>query len=287
MLEQIFATKLNMTQAWSTQGKRLAVTRCKAEPNLVVNHQDVANLFDKQNQPMTILEIGYGQKKFKNMSKPLKSKLQKGGFSIGTRQLRGIRVLSGEGVERPQVGTRISVDQVLEVGDVVDVQGVTKGRGFAGVVKRHGFKGGPRTHGQSDRLRAPGSIGSGTTPGRVWPGLRMAGHMGVETKTVSGLVVLHIDKETGEIWLSGPIPGFYSSTVRITKTGQKSTVELNRTASGIVEETQPAAAEVVPETEVAIEEAPVEEAEPTIETVVKKTEDITAVQEDTTEADKS
>ena len=124
-------------------------------------------------------------------------------------------------------GQTIKIDQVLEVGDVVAVQGVSKGRGFAGVVKRYGFHGGPRTHGQSDRQRAPGSIGSGTDPGRVWKGKKMSGHYGFETKTVSGLVVVNIDLDNREIWVSGPVPGHKNSIVRIKKTGVKKDIKLN------------------------------------------------------------
>jgi large subunit ribosomal protein L3 len=100
-------------------------------------------------------------------------------------------------------------------------------------MKRHGFHGGPATHGQSDRARAVGSIGQRTTPGRVWVGKKMPGHYGDEAKTVLGLVVVHIDPTTKEVWLSGPVPGSISSQVRITKTGQTKQVELDLSASGI------------------------------------------------------
>jgi large subunit ribosomal protein L3 len=267
-----------MTQAWSKQGKRLAVTRCKVNDNMVVGSRDT-EVTDKQThaqQPVTILEIGYGQKKLKNMTKPLQSKLQKGGFLIGAKQLRGVRVNSTD----LKVGDVVSMDSVLEVGDVVKVRGTTKGHGFAGVMKRHGFHGGPATHGQSDRARAPGSIGAGTDPGRVWKGQRMAGHHGVDTLTVSGLVVLHLNKDTGEVWLSGPIPGHYSSIVQITKTGEKKEVELDMSASGIkevtpvevvetvkTEEEQPVVEELSEEKVEEVTEEPVaEEAAPTEET---------------------
>ena len=229
MLYSIFATKLDMTQAWSKQGKRLAITRCKADDNLIVDKKS-ADTF----------EVGYGQKKIKNMSKPLRSKMQKSGFSIGVTQLQGVKQFTpstqdeNDSADQTKIGDVVKVGQVLEVGDVVKVQGITKGRGFAGVMKRWGFSGGQRTHGQSDRERAPGSIGAGTDPGRVWPGKKMPGHYGTDTKTISGLVVVHLDQETGEVWLSGPVPGFYSSTVKITKTGDKKMIELDNDASGIV-----------------------------------------------------
>lgn len=230
MLDSIFATKLDMTQAWSKQGKRLAVTRCKVEDNFIVD-QKSADVF----------EVGYGQKKLKNMPKPLRSKMQKSGFSVGITKLQGIKNLTQtkqdeaetDHADQIKVGAIVKVGQVLEVGDVVKVQGTTKGRGFAGVIKRWGFHGGQRTHGQSDRERAPGSIGAGTDPGRVWPGKKMPGHYGTDTKTISGLVVVYINEETGEVWLSGPVPGFYSATVRIIKTGQKKKIELDNDASGI------------------------------------------------------
>ncbi len=228
MLYSIFATKLDMTQAWSKQGKRLAITRCRVNDNLIVDQKSA-----------TVFEVGYGQKKLKNMSKPLRSKMQKSGFSTGVAQLQGVQQFTSpsqdenDNADQIKIGDVVKVGQVLEIGDVVKVQGTIKGRGFAGVMKRWGFHGGQRTHGQSDRMRAPGSIGAGTDPGRVWAGKKMAGHYGVSTKTVTGLVVVYLDQETGEVWLNGPVPGFYSSTIKITKTGKKKDIELDHEASGI------------------------------------------------------
>lgn len=236
MLNDFFVTKIGMTQAWTKEGKRLAITRCALNPNIVVDTkvEDVvdSNAQKRQTKQATILEVGHGRKKLKNMSKPLRSKLEKGGFSFGVAQIDGIRV-ADEAETIPQVGETISVDQVLTVGDVVKVQGVSKGRGFAGAVKRYGFAGGPRTHGQSDRERAVGSIGAGTTPGRVWPGKKMPGQYGQETKSVSGLVVVHIDTEAGEVWINGPVPGSMNSEVKITKLGKSKAIDLDTAASGI------------------------------------------------------
>jgi large subunit ribosomal protein L3 len=102
-------------------------------------------------------------------------------------------------------------------GDLVDVTGTSKGKGFAGVVKRHHFAGGPKTHGASDRLRRPGSIGSGTTPGRVYKGLRMAGHMGNERVTVQNLRVLRVDAERNLLVLRGAVPGATNGLIMIRK----------------------------------------------------------------------
>ena len=252
MLDAIFATKLGMTQAWSKKGKRLAVTKCKVQPNAIVGVIETS-VTDKSTRtwnqkPQTVVEVGYGAKKLKNMDKPLRNRMQKSGFSFGVKQIQGVRYDGAE--ESPlKAGDSVRLEQVLEVGDLVKVQGVSKGRGFAGAMKRHGFHGGPRTHGQSDRERAVGSIGSGTTPGRVWKGKKMPGHYGVETRTVYGLTVLHIDPETQELWLSGPVPGFNSSEVRIEKVGKKKPVELDLKLMGLEKEEVKVEAPVEEETE--------------------------------------
>lgn len=278
MLDAIFATKLGMTQAWSKSGKRLAVTKCKADDNLIVGQQ-TAVVTDKSSrtwnqQPQTILEVGFGAKKMKNMKKPLRNRLEKSGFSFGVKQIKGVRTeISAESPLK--TGDFVSVAQILEVGDVVKVQGVSKGRGFAGAMKRHGFHGGPATHGQSDRSRAVGSIGSGTTPGRVWKGKKMPGHYGVETKTVHGLTVLHIDPTTKEVWLSGPVPGFNTSIIRIQKTGEKRMIELDLTSLGLT----PAADNAPSGTPAQTESTPAPEQTPETETAAPEQAEASAKEE--------
>jgi large subunit ribosomal protein L3 len=120
-----------------------------------------------------------------------------------------------------KVGDKVTLEEVFRKGNLIDVIGTSKGKGFAGVVKRHGFHGGPKTHGQSDRHRAPGSIGSGTTPGRVQKGLKMAGHMGNEQVTVFGLEIMDIDKETGTMLVKGSVPGKTGSSLIIKKSKKK------------------------------------------------------------------
>lgn len=120
--------------------------------------------------------------------------------------------LGGYGVDQPLVWS-----DLLAVGDSVAVTGISKGKGFAGVVKRHNMAGGPRTHGQSDRERSRGSSGSGTTPGRVLPGKRMAGRMGNDTVTIKGLKVVEINVEKNQIILDGSVPGKKTGIVRISK----------------------------------------------------------------------
>lgn len=241
MILDTFATKLGMTQAWTKKGRRLAVTRVSLDEMAVVGMQEVAVLNKdseiKETLPCTILEIGYGKKKLKNMKKPLRSRLEKGGFSLGYKNIVGVKVVNDKFKPATQteykIGDLITADSILTVGDIVQVRGTSKGRGFAGAMKRHGFHGGPATHGQSDRARAVGSIGSGTTPGHVWKGQKMPGHYGAEEQTVTGLVVIHIDTANKEIWLSGPIPGSIMCEVKISKTGKTRNIELDYSASNL------------------------------------------------------
>ncbi len=239
MITQVFATKRTMTQAWTTTGKRLAVTRLQ-----VVNNAVIGQKKSQQNDSIR-LEMGYGLKKLKNMSKPLRSKLEKSGFSFGVRSIKEVTVAADETLKP---GDTLKVEDVLHIGDVVTVQGTTKGRGFAGAMKRHGFKGGPKTHGQSDRWRAVGSIGQRTTPGRVFKGKHMPGHYGVDIQTVAGLVVLHIDPSAQEVWLSGCVPGSINGSVTISKTGKTKDIQIDQKASGVKLVAEPVAevaAEVV------------------------------------------
>ena len=128
------------------------------------------------------------------------------------RAVREVRVDSTDGYE---VGQQLAVD-VFEVGELVDVTGVSKGHGFTGVIARHGFRRGPKTHG-SDHHRAPGSIGAGTYPGRVWKGTRMAGHMGDEQVTVKKLRVMKVDAERNLILVRGPVPGARNGLLLVRK----------------------------------------------------------------------
>lgn len=237
MIQTIFATKREMTQVWTKQGKRVPVTRCVVGDNLVIGQQR-ATLNDRSTgafvaKQTQILEVGYGQKKLKNTHKPLRSKIEKSGFSFGVKQIRGLRVKQAEEeMLLPQPGSLIKLDQVLAIGDRVKIRGLSKGRGFSGAIKRHGMHGTQRTRGQSDRQRAIGSIG-GQTPGKVWKGHHMPGQYGNTPVTVFNLTVIYIDPSTNEIWLSGPVPGHINSTLQITKTGEAKKIELDYEASGL------------------------------------------------------
>ncbi|MCH7786782.1 MAG: 50S ribosomal protein L3, partial [Chloroflexi bacterium] len=132
-----------------------------------------------------------------------------------------LREVSADDVAEFEVGQEIDTS-LFEAGEIVDATGLTKGRGFAGGVKRHGFHGGPKTHGQSDRHRAPGSIGAGTTPGRVLKGLKMAGHMGNNRVTIRNLEIISVDQERNLLFIKGAVPGARNSLLIIRKTGRRS-----------------------------------------------------------------
>jgi large subunit ribosomal protein L3 len=147
----------------------------------------------------------------KNPNKPMR------GHVGNAEHQRFLREFPVEDIKSVHIGQQITVE-LFEQGELVDVVGTSKGKGFQGVVKRHGFAGGPRTHGQSDRLRAPGSIGGGTTPGRVYKGKPMAGHMGNARVTAENLEVVQVDPERNLLLLKGGVPGAPNSLVVIRKT---------------------------------------------------------------------
>ena len=143
------------------------------------------------------------------------------GHSGSNGALRHLAEFPAEDYSELQVGQTLSVAEVFEVGDRVDVQGVGKGKGFAGSVKRHHFAGGPKTHGQSDRHRAPGSIGAGSTPGRVLKGTRMAGRMGGKAASSLNLEIVLILPERGLIFVNGSVPGPPTGLVRVRQTKRR------------------------------------------------------------------
>jgi large subunit ribosomal protein L3 len=155
------------------------------------------------------VQIGYQEAK--RLNSPRSGYLKAAGGLF--RHLREVEADDTEGVE---VGQRLDAS-LFEAGEKVDAIGLSKGRGFAGGVKRHGFHGGPKTHGQSDRHRAPGSIGAGSSPGRVLKGLKMAGHMGNDRVTVRNLEVIQADPERNLLLLMGGVPGAHNSLVVIRK----------------------------------------------------------------------
>lgn len=209
-MDTLLGIKKGMTQGYDARQRRVGATVLKIEPNLVTQIKSIDG-----KDGYSALQLGIGSKK--SVKKPQIGHLKKSGIE---QKLRWLREVRSEVKVDLKPGQTIGLGDVFKVGDVVKVSGVSKGRGFAGVVKRHGFAGGPRTHGQSDRLRAPGAIGPGTTPGRVYKGQRMAGHMGVETVSVRGLEVIFVDKENNTLTVKGAVPGYSGGMVIITRLGQ-------------------------------------------------------------------
>jgi len=204
MTQGIIGKKLGMTQIFRDNGKVDAVTAIEAGPCAVVQVKTVAR------EGYDALQIGFGQAK--RLSSPQRGHLK----DLG--QFRYLREFRADDIEGVQVGDRIDVS-LFQAGDLVDVIGVSKGKGFAGVVKRHGFAGGPKTHGQSDRHRHPGSIGAGSSPGRVFKGTRMAGHMGNERVTVRKLEVFQTDPDRNVLLIKGAVPGANNGLLLIRKSG--------------------------------------------------------------------
>lgn len=201
MIKSIIAIKGEMGASFNQQGHRIPVTSLFADSNVVV---DVG-----QNK----ITLGIGAKK--KVKKTENAFVNKLGFVP-----KFIKEVSGEA--QVKIGDKITVS-VFSTGDLVKVTGISKGKGFAGGVKRWGFHGGPKTHGQSNRHRAPGSIGQTTTPGRVFKGKKMAGHLGNVQKTVRDLEVIVVDQAKNILVVKGSVPGFKKGYLIVEVTGRAKT----------------------------------------------------------------
>jgi large subunit ribosomal protein L3 len=193
----ILGKKIGMTQVFRADGQVVPVTLLKAGPCVVVQRkQPVRDGYDAVQ--LGLLEFA----KPRRISKPLAGHVKKAGVE-GVKFLRELRLRPGD--DDLKTGDRVLVDQ-FKPSDKVDVIGVSKGRGFAGLVKRHHYRGGDATHGSMFH-RAPGSIGASSFPSRVFPGLKMAGHMGVARVTVRNLEVIDVDAEENVLVVKGAVPG--------------------------------------------------------------------------------
>ena len=199
-----------MTSTYDSRGRRVGATVISMNPNLITQTKTVEG-----KDGYNAIQFGLSHKK--SLKKPQIGHLKKAGSEKMVRWFREIKV---ESTQDLKPGQEINLNQVFSIGDSVKVTGTSKGKGFQGGMRRHGFHGGPKTHGQSDRMRAPGSIGSGTTPGRVLKGKRMAGHMGDETVSTKNLEVVNIDKKNHLLVIKGAIPGATGELVMITKLGR-------------------------------------------------------------------
>jgi large subunit ribosomal protein L3 len=199
-IDGILGRKLGMTQVFREDGTSVPVTVIEAGPCTVVQVRT------EENDGYAAVQLGFGTRK--RVNSPMKGHLK------GLGQFRYLREFRVDDIGEWEVGKKVGCE-LFQQGDLVDVSGASKGRGFAGVMKRHGFHGGQRTHGQSDRARAPGSIGAGTDPGRVIKGLKMAGHMGTGQATVKNLRVLESDPARNVLMVEGSVPGNKDALLRV------------------------------------------------------------------------
>jgi large subunit ribosomal protein L3 len=204
MVQGIIGKKIGMGQVFGDDGKVEALTAIEAGPCVVTQ----VKTLDKEGYGAA--QLGFGESK--RLNSPQRGHLKKLGQF---KHLQEFRVADTGDIK---VGDKVDVSLFKE-GDLVDITGVSKGKGFAGVVKRHHFAGGPKTHGQSDRHRAPGSIGSTTSPGHVRKGMRMAGHMGNRRVTVRHLQVYKADPERNLLLIRGAVPGAKNGLLLINKAG--------------------------------------------------------------------
>ena len=191
--------KCGMTRVFTDSGESIPVTLIDVSPNRVTQVKTTAS------DGYDAIQVTAGTRRASLINKPMAGHYAKAKVEAG-RGLWEFRVAAAELGNYP-VGHELKVDAVFKVGQVVDVAGVTKGKGFQGTIKRWNFTMGDATHGNSLSHRAPGSIGQRQTPGRVFPGKKMSGHLGAVSQTVANLEVVQIDGERNLIAVRGPVPG--------------------------------------------------------------------------------
>lgn len=192
----LLGTKLGMTQVWDANNRVVPVTVIQAGPNVVTQVKT------PDSDGYSAVQLGYGEIDPRRINKPMRGHFETSG-ATPRRHLVELRTADA-GNYRP--GQQLT-GEVFDAGQVVDVTGTSKGKGFAGVMKRHGFKGLGAGHGVERKHRSPGSVGGCATPGRVFKGLRMAGRMGHDRVTVAGLTIHAVDTERGFLLIKGAIPG--------------------------------------------------------------------------------
>lgn len=202
-MKYILGTKVKMTQVWDAQGTVRPVTVISVVPNVVTYIRTI------EKDGYSAVQVGWGTRKEKSMTKPMKGHLK----TLGN--FRGLKEFRLEAPTTQNVGDKLTVADFKE-GDTIAVSAITKGKGFQGVVKRHGFHGGPRTHGQKHSEREPGAIGGGARAGgRVAKGMRMAGRMGGERVTVTNLKVVQVLPDENLLLVGGAVPGRRGTLVEI------------------------------------------------------------------------
>lgn len=202
--------KCGMSRLFTEDGRSIPVTLIEATPNRVTQVKT------EDNDGYSAVQVTAGVKRASLLTNSEKGHYATAKVEPG-RGLWEFRLNSGD-AGKYAVGAEIKADEVFQVGQIVDVAGVSKGKGFQGTIKRHGFTMGDATHGNSLSHRAPGSIGQRQTPGRVFPGKKMSGHMGAVNRTVQGLEVVKVDGERHLIAVKGAVPGATGGDVIIRPT---------------------------------------------------------------------
>ena len=203
----IVGRKCGMTRIFTEAGESIPVTLIEATPNRITQVKTV------ENDGYTAIQVTTGSKRAALVNKPLAGHYAKAKVEAG-RGLWEFRV-DAKDIGNYNVGGELKADEVFKTGQIVDVAGVTKGKGFQGTIKRWNFTMGDATHGNSLSHRSPGSIGQRQTPGRVFPGKKMAGHMGAERQSTLNLQVVKIDAERHLIAIRGAVPGAPGGSVII------------------------------------------------------------------------
>ena len=202
----LIGRKVGMTQVFQDDGTMVAVSVLAIEPNTVTR------LRTTDRDGYTAVQLGTGTAR--KLSKPEAGQLKD--LPKAARSLKTIREFRVDSVDDYELGQTVSLTDLFSAGDEVDVSGVSKGKGFAGHIKRHNFHRGPKTHG-SDHHREPGSIGPGTTPGRVYRGMKMAGHMGDDSVTIKKVRVVSTDPDRNLLLIKGSLPGARGSLILVKK----------------------------------------------------------------------
>ena len=203
MKKGIIGKKIGMTQIFDEKGNVVPVTVIEATPNVVAQVKTI------ETDGYNAIQLGYGEVKDKHINKPEKGHFSKANLTP-KKHLREFRV---ENIENYKVGDEVKAD-IFQAGEKIDVQGITKGKGFQGVIKRHGQHRGPMGHG-SMYHRRPGSMGSTSTPGRVFKGKKLPGHMGKNTVTIQNLDVVKVDMDKNVILIKGSVPGAKGAILKI------------------------------------------------------------------------
>ena len=196
-----------MTRIFDERGRNIPVTVIEAGPCFVTQ------IKTDETDGYTAVQVGFDEVREKIITKPELGHLKGAG-----KVLRTLKEFRLDEVNDLKVGDEINVD-IFEKGDIVAVTGKSKGKGFQGTMKRHNFSGGPKSHGQKDRLRAPGSIGAGSSPSRVWKGMKMSGQMGNENVTVRNIEVVEIRPDKNILLVKGSVPGSRNGILQLVKAG--------------------------------------------------------------------